>query len=132
MIGVDTNVLIRLLIGDDERQQRQAHTYLLRHSSADDPAWVNRIVAVETVWVLERRYGYARKQIADVLERLLNTAELSFENHDLVRDAIGAYREGAGFSDALIAAGNAAADCSTTVTFDARAAKQVRRFTLLK
>jgi predicted nucleic-acid-binding protein len=131
VIGVDTNVVVRLLVGDDEAQQRAARDYLKRRSSRDDPAWVNRVVIVETVWVLEQSYRYTRAQVVGALERLLDTAELSFENHDLVRGAVAAYRKGAGFADALVAAGNAAAGCSTTITFDARAAGTSRHFTLL-
>ena len=131
MIGIDTNVVVRLLVGDDEPQQRAAREFLIRRSSAEDPAWINRVAIVETVWVLEQSYRYTRRQIAEALERLLNTAELAFENQEQVREAVSAYRDGAGFADTLVAIGNANADCATTVTFDAAAAKRSPYFTLL-
>lgn len=132
MIGLDTNVLVRLLVGDDVTQQRAARQYIARHSSPNDPAWIDRIVAVETVWVLERTYRFNRAQIAAAFEKLLDTAELAFEDHDLVRNAMNAYRAGAGFADALLGATNETAGCTTTVTFDSAAAKRSAGFTLLK
>jgi predicted nucleic-acid-binding protein len=103
VIGLDTNVVVRLLVGDDPAQQRIAREYLALRSSPDDPAWVDRIVAVETIWVLERSYGFSSAQIATAFEKLLDTAELAFEDHALVRRAVAAYRRGAGFADALLA-----------------------------
>jgi predicted nucleic-acid-binding protein len=131
MIGVDTNVIVRLLVGDDAAQQRSAHDFLTRHTSPDEPARIDRIAAVETVWVLERRYGYSRTQIASAIEKLLDTAEIAFEDHDLVRSAVRDYRQGIGFADALMARGNEHAGCTTTLTFDAVAAKRLASFTLL-
>ena len=131
MIGLDTNVVVRLLVGDDASQQRVARDYIARHSSPDAPAWINRIVAVEIAWVLERSYAFERAQIAAAFEKLLDTAELAFEDHDIVRQAVAAYRRGAGFADALVAAGNDAAGCATTITFDSAAAKRLHHFALL-
>lgn len=131
MIGLDTNVVVRLLVGDNASQQRVARDYIALNSSPDTPAWVNRIVAVEIAWVLERSYGYERAQIAAAFEKLLDTAELAFEDHDVVRQAVAAYRRGAGFADALVAASNDVAGCATTITFDSAAAKRLRHFALL-
>lgn len=131
MIGLDTNVIVRLLVGDDAAQQRVARDYIATHCSSREPARVDRIVAVETIWVLERRYGFGRSRIATAFEKLLDTAELAFEDHELVRSALKAYRRGAGFSDALIAVANDRAGCATTITYDSAAAKRLRQFTLL-
>jgi len=38
MIGVDTNVIVQLLVVDDERQATAACLYLKAHCSSDDPA----------------------------------------------------------------------------------------------
>jgi predicted nucleic-acid-binding protein len=131
VIGLDTSVLVRLLVGDDAVQQRVAREYLARRSTPDDPAWIDRIVAVETIWVLERGYRFDRGQIANAFEKLLDTAELAFEDHALVRKAVIAYRRGAGFADALLALANETAGCTTTITFDSKAAKQLGQLTLL-
>ncbi len=131
MIGLDTNALVRLLVGDDAAQQRAARRHLAHNASEQNPAWVNRIVAIETVWVLERSYHLSRDRIAEALNRLLLTAELLFEDHEKIRNAVDAYQHGADFSDALIAQGNAEAGCAHTVTFDKTAARRVPAFTVI-
>ncbi len=131
MIGLDTNVVVRLLVGDDAAQQQSAREYITRYCSPEEPAWIDRVVAVETVWVLERGYNFNAAQIADAVEKLLDTAELAFEDHDLVRAAVARYRGGAGFADALVAECNERSGCTATITFDAGAAKRLRHFALL-
>ena len=130
MIGLDTNVVLRIVIGDDPGQQRQALAYLRDHCTNEDPAWINRVVVAELMWVLEAKLEYPRERIAELLDNLLHIPMLRFEDHDAVRAALAEYRNGAGFADALIACGNAP-HCATTVTFDKVAAKKLAKFTLL-
>ena len=132
MIGLDTNVIVRILTGDDPQQQLTALAFLRAHCSNEDPGWVNRIVTVETAWVLERVYKFTHVQIADALERLLHAAELSFENHDAIRSALVGYRKGADLADALLGEINRESACTTTITFDRRAADRLPTFTLLE
>jgi predicted nucleic-acid-binding protein len=128
VIGLDTNVLLRLLTGDHPAQQAAARALLERESSASDPAFVNRVVVIETVWVLESIYAYTRKEIASAIDALLRTVRIATEDADHVRTAVVAYRGGADFADALIAACNAARGCRVTVTFDRKAAKKIAAF----
>ena len=132
MIGLDTNVIVRILTGDDERQQKAALTFLHATCSSDDPGWINRIVAIEIVWVLERAYRFSREQIADAMERLLHTAELAFEDSDQLRTALAAYRKGADLADAFLGEVNRIKTCTTTITFDRHAAGRLPTFTLLE
>ncbi|MHB8140885.1 MAG: PIN domain-containing protein [Vulcanimicrobiaceae bacterium] len=116
MLGLDTNVIVRILTGDDARRQQAALAFLRANCSNERPGWVNRIVAVEIAWILER---------------LLHTAELRFENHDALRAALAAYRQGADLADALLGEINREKTCTTTITFDRRAAGRLPTFTLL-
>lgn len=133
MIGIDTNVLVRILTQDDAHQLAQARRFVARHCTAEEPGFVNRVVAVELVWVLESLYDeYSREQIATAIESLLSTATLQVEDNALVRSAIKAYRAGADFADALIAAVNAEAGCNFTATFDAAATRKNADFVPVK
>lgn len=133
MIGLDTNVLVRLLTGDDQKQQQIAQAYLKRSCSQERPAYINRIVVAETVWVLERGYRYERSQIAAALEDVLHTVEFHVEDREAVELALAMYRDGAGFSDALIAHTSAGETGEVIIaTFDADAAKRIPAFKLLK
>jgi len=130
VIGLDTNVVLRLLTRDDSKQFNAAKKYLERRA-VGEPALINRLVIAEVVWTLESGYHYTRAQIADALEGLLKTAEITLENSSAVRSALKAYRSGAGFSDALICATNSDAGCESTLTFDRDAVKKLPGFRTL-
>ncbi len=124
MIALDTNVLVRFLVRDDEEQASAANK-LLTSLTAEAPGFVCREVVVELVWVLERAYGFPRDQIADVLEHLVSTEVLVIETADDVARAAFRYRTaGAGFSDLMILAAAERAQALPMYTFDQKAARQ--------
>jgi predicted nucleic-acid-binding protein len=122
MIGLDTNILVRLFAEDDERQ-RDAAAALLDGLGEDDRAVVN--VVVELVWVLARAYRFEQPQIAIALERLSRHPRVHLPERDLIREAVHRSREsGDDIADALIALLNRAHGCRTTLTFDRDAARR--------
>ena len=132
MIGIDTNLLLRLIVGDEPKQAVTAREYLRGGCSADDPGYVCHIVLVELVWTLASAYGYPREKIAAAIEQILETAQLDVESSNDVAAAVKDYRSGtADFADCLLVRVNSAAGCSHTVTFDRKAAK-LKGFELLK
>ena len=123
MIGLDTNVLVRYVTRDDEKQWKRVNTYLKKHCTSKDPAWISNIVLCEVVWVLSSGYGYAKSDIVNLLKQILLTAEVKMEEHDTVRMALREFEAGkADFSDYLIGSLNKKHGCDTTVTFDKKAA----------
>lgn len=132
MIGIDANVLVRYLTGDDPRQSAAAERFLKRTCSTKDPGWIGVVVLCELVWVLQRGYGYPRSKIAAVLAQLLQTADLEIESKRCVRKALRDYgASNVDFADALIARTNTEAGAAETWTFDKKAAK-LPGFRLLK
>ena len=123
MIALDTNVLVRFLVCDDEAQAESARS-LLASLSAEQPGFVCREVTLELVSVLERAYGFTRNQIADVLEQLVSTEALVVEAAADIAQA--AYRYGtgdAGFSDLMILAAAERSRALPLYTFDQKAAR---------
>jgi predicted nucleic-acid-binding protein len=124
MIGIDTNLLLRLIVADEPKQAVAARNFILENCSADEPGFVSQIVLVELAWTLARVYGFARDRIADALEQILETTHLDVESSSVVADALRRYRAGpANFADCILGLANMAAGCSHTVTFDRKAAK---------
>ena len=124
MIGIDTNVLLRLLVRDDDAQVRAAERFFATHCSPENPGFVSLVVIVETAWALRRFYLYDRSQIANALVSLLNVAELEIESAEDVRSAVTAFAtSAAGLVDCLVARTNVSTGCEYTVTFDRKAAK---------
>jgi len=119
MRGLDTNVLVRFLVRDDRRQAEDASSYIKRATSDGDTCFINLIVLCELVWVLESAYGHGRREIADVLEKMLAVRQIEIETKDIVRQAVHDYRQGKGdIADYLIGRINQMKGCNTTATFD--------------
>lgn len=119
MIGIDTNVLLRLLLDDDASQVRRARHVAASAEAAGQPLFVNDVVLVETVWTLVSRYEATKSELIETLRSLLHNAKLAFENRAALSEAVtGFERFGADFADCLIIAKNAAAGCDHTATFD--------------
>ncbi|MFT3931272.1 MAG: type II toxin-antitoxin system VapC family toxin [Spongiibacteraceae bacterium] len=123
MIGLDTNVLARYIVEDDEKQARIA-TRLIDNCPADDPAFVSHLVLVELTWVLSSCYDADKNAVVAVIEQLLQTKQLMVERGETVWHALDDYKKSsADFSDCLLNRINQEAGCLTTVTFDKNAAK---------
>ncbi|TWF55006.1 putative nucleic-acid-binding protein [Neorhizobium alkalisoli] len=131
MIGLDTNVVIRLLTDDDPQQRRAALRFAegLGHSYA---AFLTLIGIVELDWALRSRLGYSKKDSLSAIGQLLQTRGLIIEHHDLVVKAVRlASRENADLADALIAARSLDVGCKSIKTFDKKAATRVPGMELL-
>ena len=119
MIALDTNVLVRLLTRDDEKQANKARVLLESHADEDAAFFVSDIVLAELVWTLERSYGYDRDSIAQALKALADNATLGFESREVLRVAQRFFTDAkAGFADCLIVAKAQAAGCSSLASFD--------------
>ena len=122
MVGLDTNVLVRYLAQDEPIQARQATQLIERHLTADNPGFISVVTIVETVWVLDRVYGLANRDIAAAVERILQADTFHVRNEQQVFTAMIALKTGVGsFSDALIGALGEWAGCKATLTFDKKA-----------
>lgn len=124
MIGLDTNILVRYLAQDDPVQSAKATEIIEQRLTADDPGFVSIVAMVETVWVLDRAYGLAPREIATTIERMLQADALVVQDEQEVFSAMVALKKGQGpFSDAVIAALGAKAGCAHTLSFDRKAAR---------
>lgn len=131
MIGIDTNVLVRYLVADNEAQTDRVRQFLASSRAAGELAFVPVIVLCEAYWVLRSVFARPSAEILDALERLLETDVFRVENEDAVRTAFRLARKGKGeLSDHLIGQLNLARGCTHTVTFD-RALRRADGFKLL-
>ena len=98
MRAVDTNVLVRLVVRDDEDQARAADEFIA------SGAWVSHLVLAETTWVLDAAYERTAEQIATAIDMLLNHEHLTVQHADAVAAATENFRKrpALGFSDCLV------------------------------
>lgn len=119
MIGLDTNVLVRLLTEDDPVQFRAAKRLLVAHEGEAGAFFVNDMVLTEVMWVLCRLYGYSSGEALAAIESLLASDAFVFEDRALVAQTYAICREQrADFADTLIALKNITRGCEQTATFD--------------
>lgn len=118
MIAIDTNVLVRYLVGDDPVQSPSAARLMEDELTADEPGYISLVVLVETVWVLRRAYHASAGAVADVIGRLLDSRQIRMQDSDIVERAVSLPLDE--FADALIHELGRAAGCARTVTFDRR------------
>ncbi|WP_419934350.1 PIN domain-containing protein [Candidatus Palauibacter sp.] len=124
MIGLDTNLLVRFITGDDPELATVATRLIQDRCTPESPGYVGVPVLVELVWVLRRGYRYEKAAVIQAIRALLGTAELIVENAEVVQLALRDYESGtADFADYLIGRANRACGCARTYTFDRRAAR---------
>lgn len=130
-MGLDTNVLVRYLTQDDLAQARKANALIDGAVGKGERLHLDVVVLCELVWVLRGAYGFGKKTVAEAVQNILDAAQFSVEDRDLLREALEAYRAGQGdFADYVLGLRNRKAGCSATVTFD-RALKKNELFTVL-
>jgi predicted nucleic-acid-binding protein len=130
MIGVDTNVLLRLFVPVDP--ERETAIAFFGQRSAADSAYVSVVTITEFAWVLRRRYKYTFEQVAQAIRWMLDSDDFALESRDLIEWALANYIHARiDFADLLIARSNELAGASHTATFDKSAARRIPGMELL-
>ena len=117
-ITADTNVLVRAITGDDERQSKVAQAELAKAN----------VVALalpalcELVWVLTRGYKISVPEIAETIRRLINTANVVV-NRPAAEAGLALLDAGGDFADGVIAYEGSWLGSDTFISFDKKAVK---------
>lgn len=98
MRSIDTNVLVRLIAQDDERQAAAAGIFI------EKGAWVSILSLAEAIWVLGTVYALSQKALSTAIEMLLNHKHLVVQDADAVASALNLFiaKPSLSFSDCLI------------------------------
>lgn len=122
--SLDTNVLVRLIVRDDEAQAEVAARVLERHVRRSESFWIPITVILELEWVLRSRYKFAKAEVIRAFASLLTTMELVFESEGALEQALASYEEGgADFGEYLHLALAQYGHALPFWTFDAKASK---------
>jgi predicted nucleic-acid-binding protein len=124
VIGLDTNVLVRLLADDDARQCARARAAVAEAEANGVTVRINDVVLAETMWTMARRYRTPKSMLVKIARGLLDSGAFEFENRRCLEETLRLFEQSsADFADCLIVAKNAAAGCRSTLTFDAECIK---------
>lgn len=119
MRAVDTNVLVRLIRRDDEKQAAAADEYIA------EGAWVSSVALAEAIWVLGTVYGRNAKEQARTVEMLLAHGRIVLQDAEAVETALELFRAHPtlDFSDCLLVALARQAGHTPMGTFDRKLSK---------
>jgi len=103
---VDTNVIIRFLTGEPEKQAARAKDLFAANESGELTLKVVALVVAEVVFVLSGKvYGYDRDEVASALIPFLQSPSLDVEKRDVVLLALELFRNHSiDYVDACLAA----------------------------
>ncbi len=118
MIGLDTNVLLRLFVEDDPAQSLRARRHVAA-ATTDELCLVNSVVLAEFAWALAKKLKQKRAEVARLIEEVLSADDLHIPDRRAVERALAGYRTGhADFPDYFLAEINVELGCASTATFD--------------
>jgi predicted nucleic-acid-binding protein len=96
MPGVDTNVLVRLLTGDNATQFKASQALF----SSED-IFIPDTVILETEWVLRAAYDLKPVSICDAFRQVFGLPNVTLSNGQIVAQAINWHEAGLDFADAF-------------------------------
>lgn len=117
-IAVDTNVLVRALVGDDKKQSAIAEAALRKAESV----MISASTFCELVWVLEQGYGVSRDEISRAITTLIDSENVVV-NRPAVEAGLSMFEAGGDFADGVIAFDSYQLGADEFVSFDKKAVK---------
>jgi predicted nucleic-acid-binding protein len=120
MLAIDTNLIVRYLVGDDRNQAAKARLLI-----DNNDIFVCTTAVLETEWVLRRLYGLSPDECAKVLAAFAGLPRVTIEDAASVGRALEWTRHGMDFADSLHLA--TAEGCDAFITFDQEFARAANR-----
>lgn len=111
MISVGTNIIVRLLTGDDKPQFKRAKALF-----ENDNIIITTSVILECEWVLRYAYHFKESEITNAFQLLFGLPNVQLNDPVVIADAIEWYQNGMDFADAIHLAQSK--DAEAFVTFD--------------
>jgi predicted nucleic-acid-binding protein len=121
MVSEDTNVIVRLLVGDDKAQLEKAKLLF-----AQERIFIATSVVLECEWVLRYAYHFEPTAIANAFQVLFGLPNVTLQEPNVVADAIAWHKQGMDFADAIHLA---ARQCRSLATFDRKFIKSAGKIT---
>ena len=119
MIGIDTNILLRLWLNDDPAQNRRIDTLLAAQGGMPGSLLVTDVVLAEAVWTLKAAFDQDKNAQSIAVRSLLEETAFAFEDREAVSAALSLFQSAScGFADCLVVAKHARQGCDFTATFD--------------
>ncbi len=99
---VDTNVILRYLVGDNKSQQLRARDWFLAAEAGEFELVIAPLVVAEACFVLESFYKLDRAEIARAFEVFLSQKWLQVQNREVLLGLWSRYMKGLHFVDSYL------------------------------
>jgi len=96
MIAIDTNIIVRFLTHDNEKQYKKVFSIF-----NSQEIFIPDTVILETKWVLRYAYHFLPKEICHAFIRLFRVKNIHLSNPAFIALTIEWHQQGMDFSDAL-------------------------------
>ena len=96
MISVDTNIIVRFLTRDDERQYKKSYSIFNTQE-----IFIPDTVILEAEWVLRYAYNFKPEDICNAFVSLFGLKNIHLSNPSFIAQAIEWHKQGMDFSDAM-------------------------------
>ncbi len=121
--GIDTNIIVRLLTGDDKQQFQQAKKIF-----SDHQVFIADTVILETEWVLRFAYNFDANAIDTALLKLLGLPNVHVSSPARLAKVLQLHNVGLDFADAMHLMANQSQD--TFLTFDKAFIRRAKNMTV--
>ncbi len=117
MTAVDTNLVVRLLTRDDEKQYKKA-SRLFENAEI----YISKTVLLECEWVLRYAYSFSAHKICRAFRMLLGMVNVHTSDPVVIHQALEWHEHGMDFADALHLSDSQ--HCDKMKTFDKKFVKK--------
>jgi predicted nucleic-acid-binding protein len=121
-VSLDTNVLVRLIVGDDEAQQTLATKTL----ESAELVTISVHAICEFAWVLQRAYKIQRPDIATAIRGLLNISNVVV-SRPIIEAGLAVLESGGDFADGVISFDGQWLGADTFLSFDRQAVSLISK-----
>ena len=124
MIGIDTNLLVRLFTNDDAKQARYAEKLI-----ESNRVFISKSVLLKTEWVLRYTYELSSDVIYKAFENLLGLPHVTVEDPACIIKVMQWYHHGFDFGDAMHLA-SCTQSAEQFATLDKAFVKQAKKYNI--
>ncbi len=90
---LDTNILLRFLVGDVPSQYKISKKLFEDASQGKVALYIAQIVIFEVDFGLVKFFKFNKKEVVEMLESLVGISYIKFDNRDIFQKAIKLYKE---------------------------------------
>lgn len=121
---IDTNVLVRFLVGDNKSQQKQAEKWFQEAEQGKRKIIITPLVIAETCFVLESFYKKKRQEVTEALEILISQRWLGVKDRRVLLGLWPWYLKNMHFIDSFLLSWAKIKDADI-LTFDRQIQKKI-------